>query len=74
MRNVWIGQGYGCDGPEVFTSPRKAYDYFFPYMSEKISYSIFLKHLRDNKENGTYMWYDKEFDISVVKKEVNPII
>lgn len=70
MKNVWIIQGYGCDGPEVFTSSKRAYDYALPMMSEKISYRKFLASLRRKDDNNC--WCDTDFDLSVCKKRVNP--
>ena len=72
MKRVWIVQGCVCDGPEVFTNPRKAYDYALPMMSKKIAYSTFITKLRHIGDEGTFCWSDDKFDLSVIKKQTNP--
>lgn len=87
MKNVWVYQGPLGDGPEIFSNPKNAFN-FFKSRAEftgkrKIKYNrkqgkqtiiTYSSYLRDIKINDMVGYEDIYGDVHcVVKKPVNPI-
>lgn len=82
MKNIYIVQSGYQDGPEVFTTPKKAYEFIIKScngISESIpSYRKVLKEIKENIKTGNITgWaldtWDDDATVSITIKELNPI-